>query len=122
MSEQMSLEQIVAEALAGLSDRERYILEQRCGYHGKPVSQTKIAAEFNISRARVGQIENNALRKLRSPYPRIKKLQEFLYPAVSRGKDDFYARLFIKLFKVKPEHIPNILQSKEELRSMPNDR
>lgn len=57
MSEQMSLEQVVAEALAPLPERERYVLERRCGYRGKPVSQTKIAAEFNISGAHVGQIK-----------------------------------------------------------------
>ena len=103
------LEQIVAEMFEKLTPKERYIMEQRCGYHGDPVTQTKIAAEFNISRARVGQIENNAIRKMRNPYPRIKMLYENLPSILSRGKDDFYARLFIKLFRLKPEHISNIL-------------
>ena len=61
------LEQIVDEVLNVLSDRERYVLEQRCGYRGKPVFQKDLATELNVSRARVGQIEGNALRKLRHP-------------------------------------------------------
>lgn len=107
----MNLEQIVAEALAGLTERERYVLEQRYGRWGKPRSQNDIGIEFGVSKTRIQQIEMGALIKMRSPYHRIKQLQEFLPRALSRGKDDFYARLFIKLFKLKPEHILNILQT-----------
>ncbi len=109
MSEQMKLEQIVAEAMAGLSERERYVLEQRCGYRGDPVRQADLAAEFNVSRARVGQIENSALRKMRVSYQRIKMLQEYLPTVLSCENDTFYSRLLIKLFRLKPEHISYIL-------------
>lgn len=109
MSEPLNLEQLVAEAMAGLTDRERYVLEQRCGYHGDPVRQADLAAEFNLSRTRVGRIENTAIRKMRKPHQRLMMFQQLLPTVLSRGKDDFYTRLFIKLFWLKPEHISNIL-------------
>ena len=124
MSEQMNFEKAVAEALAGLSERERYVLEQRYGYRGDPVKQADLAAELNISRTRVGQIENNAIRKIRQPYPRIKMLQEYLPTVVSHEKDNFYSRFFIKLFRLKPEHILHILQagpSKEAPEQLPEE-
>lgn len=113
MSEQVCLEQIVDEALGALTDRARYVLEQRYGYRGKPVTQKDLGIKLGVSHSRVGQIEEGALRKLRYPLDRIKRLESFLPQALSRGKDDFYARLFIKLFKVKPEHIQNHLQPKK---------
>ena len=114
MSEQMSLEQIVDEELETLTDRERYVLEQRYGYRGEPVTQKELGAAFGVSGSRIGQIEEAALRKLRYPFDRIKRLESFLPQAISRGKDDFYARLFIKLFKVKPEHM--LERYKQEVR------
>lgn len=104
------IKQIVDEALKTLTDRERLVLELRYGHGGKPVTQKDLGIELSISGSRIGQIEEGALRKLRHPY-RIKKLQPFLYQAVSQGKDNFYACLFTKLFKLKPEHIRHILES-----------
>ena len=124
MSEQSNLEKTVSEILEYLTPRERYVLEQRYGYRGEPVKQTDLAAEFNISRTRVGQIENNALRKIRQPYPQIKMLQEYLPTVLSREKDDFYFLFFIKLFRLKPEHIHHILQvesSKETPEQVPEE-
>lgn len=114
MSEQLNLEQIVAEMFENLTPRERYILEQRCGYHGDPITQTKIAAEFYISRVRVGQIENTAIRKMRKPYPRIKMLQEYLPTVLFCENENFYSRLLIKLFRLKPEQVLELF--KQEVR------
>ncbi len=108
---QQILEMIVDEELKALTDRERHVLEQRYGYRGKPVTQKDLGIEFGVSPSRVAQIEEGALRKLRYPLDRIKMLESFLPQAISRGKNDFYARLFIKLFKMKQIHIQNILQS-----------
>lgn len=106
----MKLEQIVDEVLKVLPDRERYVLERRYGYRGEPVSQKDIGIEFGVSRARVGQIEEKALRELRYS-DHIKDLEPFLYQAVSQGKNNFYARFFTKLFKLQQEHILHIIES-----------
>ena len=103
------LEQVVAEALATLPERERYVLEQRCGYRGEPRSQHDLASELGVSRARVGQIEMSALRRLRAPYQRIRYFYDILPAVISRGEDDFYTRFFIKLFGLKSEHIARLL-------------
>jgi len=54
--------------LALLTDRERYIVEQRFGIGGDGVPKTlsQIASRMNITRERIRQIEKQALQKLRS--------------------------------------------------------
>ena len=112
MFEQMKLEQIVAEALAGLSERERYVLEKRYGYRGDPVMQKDLAAEFGISAARIGQIEGKALRRIWWENPeKLKELQPFLYQALSQGNDNFYARFFTKVFDLSKSNVLHILES-----------
>ena len=101
--------------MAGLTDRERYVLEQRCGYRGEPVRQSDLAAEFHLSTTRVGQIERTAIRKMRKPHQRLAMFQELLPVVLSRRKYDFYTRLFIKLFWSKREHISNISNSRKIL-------
>lgn len=109
--EQWTLEQLVEVAMAGLTDRERYVLELWCGHRGDPVRQADLAAEFHLSTTRVGQIERTAIRKMRKPHQRLAMFQQLLPAVLSRGKDDFYTRLFIKLFWLKREDISNILNS-----------
>lgn len=92
-----------------LSDREHHILKLRCGYEGKVRTQKDLGLQFNIATTRVQQIETSILRKLRHP-TRIKKIQPFMNLALSRGKENFYARLFTKVFKLNQEQIQNILQ------------
>ena len=112
MSEQMNIEQIVDEVLATLTERERYVLEQRYGYRGDPVKQKDLAAEFGISAARIGQIEGKALRRIWWEHPgKLKELHPFLHQALSHGNDNFYARFFTKVFNLKKENIRHILQS-----------
>lgn len=110
MPEQMNLDQTVDEALKTLTDRERQVLELRYGYNGKALTQIAIGEAYDVTKTRIQQIEESAIRKLRHPY-RIKKLQPFLYQAVSQGKDNFYARLFTKLFKLNQDLIHNIIEA-----------
>lgn len=110
MFEQMKLEQIVDEVLAGLTERERYVLEQRYGYNGKPRTQKDIAIEFGVNHSHISKIEQKALIQLRYQ-PTIKELYSFLYEALSRGKDDFYYRFFAKLFIMNRTMILKTLQA-----------
>lgn len=58
------LKQQLAEALEGLNEKERYIVEQRVASE-IPLTLQEIADHFSISRERVRQIEERALEKLR---------------------------------------------------------
>ena len=53
--------------LAKLSERERYVLERRYGLDGRGCTTLgKIGEEIGVTRERVRQIQNTALRKLRA--------------------------------------------------------
>jgi RNA polymerase primary sigma factor len=53
-------------ALGTLGDRQRRVLEMRYGLNGEePRTLGEIGGVFNVTRERIRQIENNALRKLR---------------------------------------------------------
>jgi RNA polymerase nonessential primary-like sigma factor len=52
--------------LAALNPRQRLVLERRYGLNGEPVlSLAEIATEFGVSRERVRQIQEEALKRLR---------------------------------------------------------
>lgn len=73
-----ALRERLAEVLATLTPREQKILKLRFGigcshYH----TNEELAAMFNLSVPRIGQIEKRALRMLRHPM-RSKQLKEFL--------------------------------------------
>lgn len=55
----------VSAVLAGLSEKERFVVEQRISAE-EPLTLQEIADHFGISRERVRQIEENALRKVRA--------------------------------------------------------
>ena len=56
----------VAQVLESLSPRERLVLQLRFGLgNGSPHTLAEVGAQLNISRERVRQLENEALRKLR---------------------------------------------------------
>ena len=55
----------VATAVAGLGEKEQYVIEQRV-VADEPMTLQQIADHFAISRERVRQIEENALRKVRA--------------------------------------------------------
>jgi RNA polymerase sigma-32 factor len=60
--ENQNLQQKVAEAVSRLNEKERYIIERRITAD-EPMTLQEIASHFSISRERVRQIEEGALRK-----------------------------------------------------------
>lgn len=60
--ENLSLQQKVAGVVAMLNEKERYIIEKRITAD-EPLTLQEIASHFSISRERVRQIEEGALRK-----------------------------------------------------------
>jgi len=61
-------ERSVSTALKTLSDRERYIVEQRF-LTEEPKTLNELGEEFGVSRERVRQLESRAMKKLRSALP-----------------------------------------------------
>lgn len=60
------LEQRVHEWLAGLSDRQRHVIERRFGLdQHKPATLNALAAELSLTRERVRRIQQEALAQLR---------------------------------------------------------
>jgi RNA polymerase primary sigma factor len=60
------LQRDVAEVLEGLNPRQRLVLQLRFGLgNGTPHTLAEVGDQLNISRERVRQLENEALRKLR---------------------------------------------------------
>lgn len=72
------LREQVQNALAGLSERERQVLELRFGLmDGKDHTLEEVSRYFNVTRERIRQIEAKALRKLRHP-TRSRQLRDYL--------------------------------------------
>lgn len=72
------LREKLEEALASLPAREAHILRLRFGLEtGEPCTLEELGRRFGLSRERVRQLENSALRRLRQPL-RAKILKEFL--------------------------------------------
>jgi RNA polymerase primary sigma factor len=68
----------LGEAMVGLTERERKILELRYGLaDGNPRTLEDVGREYKVTRERIRQIEAKALRKLRHPARRA-KLEGFL--------------------------------------------
>jgi len=65
LQEQHQLKQHIARALVGLNEKERYIIENRITADA-PLTLQEIASHFGISRERVRQIEEGALRKMKN--------------------------------------------------------
>lgn len=68
----------IQEALGTLKPREKQVIIQRFGLDGKPPRTLEdVAANYGITRERIRQIENKAMRRLR--HPKIsRKLLDFL--------------------------------------------
>ncbi len=72
-----NLEQRLRDTLKTLDERERKIIEQRYGIQsGQPKTLEEIGRNFNLTRERIRQIENTALKKLRHPV-RSQVLKDF---------------------------------------------
>jgi len=59
------LQREIGQALTGLNEKERYVIEQRV-VADNPITLQEIADHFSISRERVRQIEEGALKKMRN--------------------------------------------------------
>ena len=71
------LGEVLSDVLSTLTPREESVLKFRYGFNGGERTLEEVGREFNITRERVRQIEEKALRKLRHP-SRSKKLKEYL--------------------------------------------
>lgn len=68
----------LGEVLDTLTEREKMILVYRFGLNGvKQETLEEVGKRFNVTRERIRQIENKALRKLRHP-SRSRKIRDFL--------------------------------------------
>ena len=63
--ESARLQREIAQALRSLNEKERYVIEHRVTAE-EPLTLQEIADHFAISRERVRQIEEGALKKMRS--------------------------------------------------------
>ena len=64
LQEQVVLRNEINQALSGLNEKERYVIEQRVTAES-PLTLQEIADHFSISRERVRQIEEGALKKMK---------------------------------------------------------
>lgn len=64
--------QAIHKALGDLSERERRILELRFGFDGEPRTLEKVGQKLGLTRERVRQLENQALRKLEDMVPELR--------------------------------------------------
>jgi len=72
------LREYLRDALEGLNQREREVLELRYGLvDGHNYTLAEVGEHFNVTRERIRQIELKALRKLRNP-GRIRVLRDHL--------------------------------------------
>jgi len=72
------LREQIRQALDGLQERERQVLELRFGLtDGKDHTLEEVSRYFNVTRERIRQIEAKALRKLRHP-ARSRPLRDYL--------------------------------------------
>jgi RNA polymerase primary sigma factor len=72
------LREQIRQALEGLQERERQVLELRFGLtDGKDHTLEEVSRYFNVTRERIRQIEAKALRKLRHP-TRSRPLRDYL--------------------------------------------
>jgi RNA polymerase sigma-32 factor len=65
LQENQLLQQRVAQAVSGLNEKERFIIERRISAD-EPMTLQEIATHFSISRERVRQIEEGALKKVKN--------------------------------------------------------
>lgn len=65
VQENAILRREIAQALIGLNEKERYVIEQRVTAD-EPMTLQEIADHFSISRERVRQIEEGALKKMKA--------------------------------------------------------
>jgi RNA polymerase primary sigma factor len=73
VAEQMKLDEL-REALDGLQDRMRDVIELRYGLDGsKPCTLEEVGARLGVTRERVRQVEGRALRELELAMPGLRE-------------------------------------------------
>ena len=71
------LQELLGKVLDGLAERERKVISLRFGLEdGHQRTLEEVGREFGVTRERIRQIENKAIRKLRHP-SRAKKIRDF---------------------------------------------
>ena len=76
--ESVMLREHIDTLLGDLKERERQVIVLRFGLEdGHPRTLEEVGKEFNVTRERIRQIEEKALRKLRNPV-RSKRIRDFL--------------------------------------------
>jgi len=65
IQEKEALRRVVAEAVSSLGEKEQFVVQQRV-VADEPMTLQEIADHFYVSRERVRQIEENALRKIKA--------------------------------------------------------
>ncbi|MER3483958.1 MAG: RNA polymerase subunit sigma-70, partial [Meiothermus sp.] len=76
---QSMLSEELEKALGKLSEREAMVLKLRKGLiDGREHTLEEVGAYFGVTRERIRQIENKALRKLKYHESRTRKLRDFL--------------------------------------------
>jgi RNA polymerase primary sigma factor len=58
------LEKLINQALAPLSQRQKEVIKMRFGLRSQPLTLAAIGDQYDITRERVRQIEEKALKKL----------------------------------------------------------
>jgi RNA polymerase primary sigma factor len=75
-----ALHEVMNKVLKSLSEKEERVLRLRFGFFdGNVRTLEEIAAEYNVTRERVRQIESTALRKLHTPQ-NLREFSELFYP------------------------------------------
>ena len=76
---QTLLHEQLDDVVSTLTEREQRVIKLRFGWDdGRPRTLEEVGKEFNVTRERIRQIEEKALRKLRHPH-RSRKLKDFIY-------------------------------------------
>ena len=91
------LAEALSEILGTLTDREADVLRMRFGmYDGRTHTLEEVGQIFGVTRERIRQIENKAIRKLRHP-SRAKKKQGFLLLTHTAAESSFCGSVFYAL-------------------------
>ena len=73
------LREHVTEVLSSLTPRERRVIELRFGLQdGRARTLDEVGTEFHVSRERIRQIQDKAMRKLRNPC-QARRLESFIH-------------------------------------------